>query len=87
MEDELKEAFLVENLWVVRQGAHTHSDKWENYYRELISLLPWLGPYITQHSNQESALQPVERMARTAKDFSWTILRGEIELHTGGVTT
>lgn len=87
LEDEIKESFLVEKPRVVWQGAHTHSDKWENYRRKLISLLPWFGPYITQRSNQESALQPVERTTRTAEDFLWTILRGEMELRMGGATT
>jgi len=60
LEDEIKEAFLVKKPKVVRQGAYAHTNKLENYHRELVSLLPWLGPHIAKCSDQGSALQIVE---------------------------
>jgi len=60
LENEIKEAFLVEKLRMVRKGAYDHTNKCENYLRELISLLPWLRPCLTKRSDQGSALQIIE---------------------------
>lgn len=69
-----------------RQGVGDHTNELEDYRRELISLLPWLGPHITKHSNQGSVLQIVEHAApitmMTDEDFPWSILEGEMEFHT-----
>ena len=40
VEDEIKEEFLAEKTRMIRQGAHDHTDKFENYHRELVSLMP-----------------------------------------------
>lgn len=59
-EDEIKEEFLVKKPRVVRQGAYDHTEKLDNYCRELVSLLPWLGPHITKCSDQGSMLQVIK---------------------------
>jgi len=51
LEDEIKEAFLIEKMRVVRQGTYDYTEKLENYCYELVSLLPWFGPYITKCSD------------------------------------
>jgi len=40
LEDEIKEEFLAEKTRMVRQGAYDHIAKFENYQRELVSLMP-----------------------------------------------
>lgn len=60
LEDEMKEAFFVEEPRMVGQGAYNHTDKFEHYCCELVSLLPWLGLHITKRSDQGSALQVVK---------------------------
>lgn len=60
LENEIKEEFLVEKLRMVSQGAYDHTNRLENYHRELVSLFPWLGPHITKRSDQGSALQVVK---------------------------
>lgn len=52
LEDEIKKAFLVEKLRIVKQGAYNHIDKWEDYHHELVSLLLWLRLCLTKHSDQ-----------------------------------
>jgi len=61
LENEIKKAFLVDKPRMGRQGVFDHADELEDYHRELVSLLPWLGPHIAKCSNQGSALQMIER--------------------------
>lgn len=60
MENEIKEAILVEKPRMARQGAYSHTNKLKSYHHELVRLLPWLGPHITKHSDQGNTLQIVE---------------------------
>ena len=60
LEDEIKEAFLIKTSRVVRKCVYNHIDKLENYRRELVILLPWLGLHITKRSNHDSVLQVVK---------------------------
>jgi len=60
LEDEIKDAFLVEKPRMVRQGAYDHTEKFVNYRHELVSLLPWLGLHIAKRTNQGSVLQVVK---------------------------
>jgi len=57
--DEIKEAFLVENLGMLWQGPYKCVNNLEDYHDELVSLFPWLGPHITKQSIQGSTLQVV----------------------------
>lgn len=56
LEDEIKEDFLNKNTKLIKQGVHDHTDKFREYHHELISLMPWLGPYITTRIDQGGAL-------------------------------
>ena len=60
LENEIKEAFIVEKTRMVRQGVYDHIDRSENYCHELVSLLPWLGPHITKCSDQGNAFEVVK---------------------------
>lgn len=60
LENKIKEAFVIEKPRMVRQGAYSHTDKLENYHRELVNLMPWLRPHLTKRSDQGSAMQIVE---------------------------
>ena len=51
LEDEIKDDFLAEKTRMVRQGAYDHTDKFDNYHRKLVSLMPWLGPHIIKCSD------------------------------------
>ena len=48
LEDEIKEDFLDKKTRVIKQGAHDHVDKFEEYRHELISMMPWLGLHIAK---------------------------------------
>lgn len=50
LEDEIKDVFFVKEPRMVRHSAYNHTDKFEHYHRELVNLLPWIGPHITKHS-------------------------------------
>jgi len=51
LENEIKEAFLIEKSRMERQGAYSHTEKLESYRHELVSLLSWLRPHLTKHSD------------------------------------
>lgn len=42
LEDEIKEAFLIKKPRMVRQDACNRTNRLEDYFHELVSLLPWL---------------------------------------------
>ena len=63
--DEIKKDFLCKNIKMVRQGACDHNDKVKAYCRELISLMPWLGPHIVNHNDQGSTLQVIKYVMPT----------------------
>lgn len=48
LEEEINEDFLNKKTRVIRQDAHNHVDKFEDYRRELINLMPWLRLHITK---------------------------------------
>lgn len=83
LENEIKQACLVDKPRMARQGVDDNTNELEDYHQELISLLPWLGPHITKRSNQGNALHTVEcatpTVSRVIKDFSQTLLEGEME--------
>ena len=56
LEDEIKEAFLDKKTRVIKRCAHDHVDKFGDYCRELISLMPWLRPHIATQINHGGAL-------------------------------
>ena len=91
LENEIKQACLVDKPRMARQGVDDHTNELEDYFQKLISLLPWLRSHITQCSNQGNSLHTVEHamltITRAIKDFLWTILEGEMEPCTSGVTT
>ena len=60
LENKIKEAFFIKKLRMVRQEGYSHTDKLENYFRELFSLLLWLGPHLAKRSDQGSTVQIVE---------------------------
>lgn len=39
---------------------YDHTDELKDYRRELVSLLPWLGPHIAKRGSQGSAFQILE---------------------------
>lgn len=51
MEDEIKEDFLRKNTIVERLDAYDRDNKFKPYCHELISLMSWLEPPITKHSD------------------------------------
>ena len=91
LENEIKEAIIVEKSRMVRQGAYSHIDKLESYRRELVSLLLWLGPHIAKCSDQGSTLQKAKCAMSivTIKggDSSGTMMEDWMELYKGGVAT
>ena len=91
LEDEINEAFLIEKLRMVRQSVYDHTDKLEEYRHELVSLLPWLGPYIAERSDEGSALQVVKCavpiMTMEGGDSLRTRVEDRMEPHKGGTTT
>ena len=48
LEDEIKEYFLGKRTRVITQDMYNHDDKFKTYCRELINLMPWLGPHVTK---------------------------------------
>lgn len=64
MESEIKQACLIDKARMARHGVDDHTNELEDYHDKLISLLPWLGPHITERSNQGNALYTVECTGR-----------------------
>ena len=60
MEDEIKKDFLCKKTKMIRQGACDPDDRVKAYCRELIRLMPCLGPHIAKFSDQGSVLQVVK---------------------------
>lgn len=91
LEDEIKKYFLNKKTRMVRQEARDQNDGVKAYCHKLISLMPWLGPHITNHSDQGSALQMVKCAISIVTiqggDFPGTMTKYMRELYTGGVTT
>jgi len=48
LEEEIKEYFLDKKTRVVKVGAHNHTDNFGDYRRELINLMPSIGPHIAK---------------------------------------
>lgn len=91
LENQIKQACLIDKPRMVRHGVNDPTNELDDYHRELINLLPWLGPHITKCSNQGNALDTVERaaptVAREIEDFPQIILEGKMKPHTSDVTT
>ena len=91
LENEIKQACLVDKPRMARQGVYDHTYKFENYCHELISLMPWLGPHIAKYSDQGSALQMVKctmpTIIRKAGYFLGNMMDVRMKLYTGGETT
>lgn len=91
LEDEINKDFLSKKTRMVRQEARDHDNKVTAYHHELISLMPWLGPHISKHSDQGSALQMVKCTMPTVtiqgRDSPWTMTEDMMELYTSGATT
>jgi len=45
-----------EHVLSINQGLDDHTNELEDYHRELISLLSWLGPHINKCNNHGSAV-------------------------------
>lgn len=56
LEDEIKEYFLDTKPRVIKQGAHDHINKFKDYRRELINLMPWIELHITKRINHGGIL-------------------------------
>lgn len=88
--NEIKGEFLVNRQRMARQGTYDHTNELKEYHRELVSLLPWLGPHITKCNNQGSTLQMVKRAVPIAtitdEDFPRTMLEDGREPCTSGAT-
>jgi len=91
LEDVIKEALLIEKHRMVRQGAYDHTDKFEHYHREMVSLLPWLGPHIAKCRDQGTTLQVVKCVILTTTidggDSPRTTVEDRMEPRMGSVTT
>lgn len=89
MEDEITKYFLSQKTTLVRQGTCDHDDRFKGH--ELISLMPCLGPHISKHSDQGSALQMLKCVMPIVRiqggDSPGTMTEDRMELYTGGATT
>jgi len=91
LEDQIRDDFLDKKTMVTKQGVHDHANKLEDYYHELISLMPWLGPHITKRINQGDALQRIRCMMPPimvkGRYFLGRMLDDQRKPHTSGATT
>lgn len=51
LENEIKQAYLIDKPRMARHGVDDHTNELEYYRHEFIKLLPWLGP-TTYHQMQ-----------------------------------
>jgi len=51
LENEIVQACLVKKLIMRRQDTDSDTTTLEDYYREFVTLLPWLQPHLTKQSN------------------------------------
>lgn len=56
LEDEIKKDFLDKEPRMTKQGVHDHLEELGDYCQELISLMPWVGPHITNRINHGGAM-------------------------------
>jgi len=91
LENEIKQACLIDKPRMTRQGVDDRTTRLEYCHQEFMTLLPWLRPHLTKHSNQGSALHMVEHVApavtREIEKFLQTILEGKLKSRTSGATT
>jgi len=91
LEDEIKEYFLDKKIRMIKQSANNHIDKFRDYHHELISLMPWLGPYITTRINHDDALQMIKcaTLPVTIKGgyFTRKVMDDQMKPYTGGMAT
>jgi len=50
LENEIKEAFLIDKPRMARQDAYDHTNELEDYRQELVGLQSWLGSHISKCS-------------------------------------
>ena len=48
LDEGIHKDFLDKKIVVLKQDVHDYVDEFGDYRRELISLMPWIGPYITR---------------------------------------
>ena len=60
LEEEIKNDFLDKKIGVIKQGVHDYIDKFGDYHRDLISLMPWIGPYITRGITHGCEMQMIK---------------------------
>ena len=91
MEGEIKKYFLSKKTRMVKQGVCDHDDKVKVYCRELINLIPWLGPLISKHSDHGSTLQITKCVMPSiigkGGDSSGNKMTAQLKLFTGDATT
>lgn len=91
LEGGMKMDFLDKRTVVIKQDAHDYIDKFGDYHRDLISLMPWIGPRITKRITNGGMMQMVKCMMQVVR-LKEELLQGEanddwVNPFTGGRTT
>ena len=91
LENKVKQACLVDKPRMTRQDTEGHTTTLKDCHQEFMTLLPWLRPLLTKHSNKGSAPHKIKHVALTVtreiEECPKTILEGELKSHIDGVTT
>lgn len=91
LEEGIKKDFIDKKTMVIKQNAHNYIDKFGDYHRELISLTPWIRPYITRGVIDGGTMQMVKCVMQivklTIRLFQGKIVDGQLKPYTGGPTT
>jgi len=90
LEDKITKEFLIKKQNIIRQCAYDHANKLDDYRRELVSLLPWLGLHISKRSDWGNMLEMVKCMIQDTtiegRMLSRTMKKDRMEPRTGGAT-
>lgn len=90
LEGEIKKAFLDKKIGVINQGTHDYSDKFWDCHWEVISLMRWIGTYITKGITHGGVMQIVKCMMQIVKIkgrfFPGKVMDDWLKPYTSGMT-
>ena len=90
LEDGIKKDFLNKEPRMTKKGVHDHIDIFGDYRRDLISLMPWIGPHITKQINHGGAMPMIKCATRPtiikSRYIPGKVMDDRMKLYTSGMT-
>jgi len=91
LEEGVKRDFLDKKTVLIKWDARDYIDKLGDYHRELVNLIPSIGPHITKGVTASGAIQMVKCVMHVLKSkgvlFAGKVDGDRVKPYTGGATT